>query len=70
MTSPCPAPAAHPLLFRKERGISFISGPQFHRARWFMNVKKGEMAQMCKSERMRECREDCLIDIKTSVVFL
>ena len=70
MTSPFPAPAAHPLPFRKERGISFISGSHFHRARWFMNVKKGEIAQMCKSERTRECREGRLIDVKTSVVFL
>lgn len=35
-----------------------------------MRVKKGEIAQMCKSERKRERREDCLNDITTSVVFL
>lgn len=32
--------------------------------------KKGEIPQICKSERMRECREDHLIDVKTSMVFL
>lgn len=35
-----------------------------------MNVKSGEIVQMWRSERVKVHREDHLIDIKTSMVFL
>jgi len=69
-TSPSPAPAAHPLLFGEKKRNFFYFRVTVPQGKVVYECKKGKIAQMCKSERTRERREDRLIDIKNSVVFL